>query len=259
MKDYEPKFIIEGWIEAGDYPYVQVTHNIPFFASMDSAQFEEVIIRWAKVTVSDGEKTEVLTAGSDKSFFPPYVYRGTELKGEAGKNYTLKVEYAGNILTSSTSIPPAVPIDSIWFETKNNSDTLLQLNIRFRDNAGEKNFYKIYTRRGSEKRFIPSLLSNQDDKYFNGKELTLAVNSGPENNLTSIKEPYFVKGDTVFVKLSSIPQSGFEFWNSFQDEVLSVSNPLLGSTGKIKTNIEGNGAGIWCGYGSSVYRVVAQP
>ncbi|MGV3508292.1 MAG: DUF4249 domain-containing protein [Sphingobacteriaceae bacterium] len=257
--EYSPKFIVEGWIEQDDYPYVILTHNIPFFTTLDSAQISEIVIRWAKVSVSDGETTEILTAKRDKDYFPPYIYRGYKLKGEPGKTYTLTIEYAGNTLTSTTTIPNRTPLDSIWFIPRENNEDKLQLQVRIKDNAAEKNYYKLYTKTDSNKQYVPTLLSNHDDKYFNGKELTLQVNTGPENNLTVKNDFYFKKGETVRVKFSSIPKEGFDFWRSFQDEVMNSSNPLIGSTGKIESNIKGPGLGIWCGYGSSVYLVTARP
>jgi hypothetical protein len=259
LGEYTPKFVVEGWIEQGDYPYVSLTHNIPFFTSLDSAQLAEVVIRWAKVTVSDGETTEILTAKRDNNYFPPYIYRGTELRGEAGKTYFLTIEYAGNTLTSTTTIPDRVALDSIWFINQESVDDRTQLHVKFRDNPNEKNFYKIYTKTIENKRFVPTLISNHNDKYFNGKDLILQVNRGPENNLTVKNDPYFKTGETVEIKFASIPKTGFDFWNSFQDEVMNSSNPLVGSTGKILSNINGPALGIWCGYGTSKYQVKATP
>lgn len=255
--EYSPKFVVEGWIEQDDYAHVLLTHNIPFFTTLDSAQLSEVVIRYAKVSVSDGEKTEVLTATKDNDYFPSFIYSGSELKGKPGKVYKLTIEYAGNTLTSSTIIPHRAALDSVWFTEEANDKA--QLQVRFKDNPDEKNYYKFYTKTAGNKRYVPTLLSNHDDKYFNGKELTLQINQGPVNNLTIKNEPYFKKGESVLVKFSSIPKDGFDFWSSFQDEVINSSNPLIGSTGKIKSNIKGAALGIWCGYGSSIYKVTANP
>ncbi len=256
-KDYLPKFVVEGWIENGQYPHVILTHNLPFFTSVDSAQLSEIIIRYAKITVSDGLNTEILTGGKDANYFPSFVYKGTELKGEVGKTYNLTIEYAGFTLTAQTTIPKPVALSKIWFVTKNNDKQ--QLHTQFLDDASEKNYYKLYTKLDSGKRFIPTLLSNYDDKFFNGKDYTLQVNRAPENNLTLKNDPFFNANDTVLVKFATVPKTGYDFWSSFQDEVLNSSNPLIGSTGKIKSNINGMGIGIWCGYGVNVYKVVAKP
>ncbi len=255
--EYKSEIIVEGWIEQNDYPYVFLTRNLPFFTSVDSAQLAQMVIRYAKVSVTDGINTEVLTGKIDNRYFPYFLYRGTSLKGEIGKTYKLTIEYAGNTLTAETSIPKPLKLDSIWFIQKDNQH--LQLSVRFQDNINEKNYYKLYTKSDTDARFTPTLLSNQDDKYFNGKTLELQINRGPANNMTSKYDAYFLYGDTVLVKFATLPQSGFEFWNSFQNEVLNASNPLIGSTNALKTNIDGPGAGIWCGYGVTVYRVIAKP
>ncbi|MFD2161006.1 DUF4249 domain-containing protein [Paradesertivirga mongoliensis] len=257
--DYRSKIVVEGWIEQGDYPYVILSRNIPFFATLDSAQLTDFVIRHAKVSVSDGTRTEILSSRRDTNYFPPYIYRGSELRGEAGKTYTLKIEYEGKILTASTSIPPRIALDSIWFVRKGENNDKAQLFLKFTDNPDEKNYYKLYTKTGSVKRYTPTLLSNQDDKYFNGKQLIIQANRAPVNNLTVKNDPYFEIGETVMLKFSSIPKEGYEFWSSFQDEVINSSNPLIGSTGKITSNIKGQGIGIWCGYGSSQYQVKASP
>ncbi|MCX2452124.1 DUF4249 domain-containing protein [Pedobacter sp. PLR] len=253
---YKPRFVVEGWIEQDDFPYVIVTHNLPFFTAVDSAQLAEVIIRYAKVTVSDGTETEVLTATTDKRYFPYFVYRGTSLKGKVGGKYSLKVEYAGNTLTSETEIPNPVNLDSIWFTEKQVNNR--QLNVQIVDAANEKNYYRLYTKLEKEVIFTPTLLANQDDLFFNGKKLVMQVNRGMANNLTTKHDPYFNIGDTVLVKLSAIPASGYAFWNSLQDEILNGSNPLISSSKALKTNIKGPGVGVWCGYSSKIYRVIAK-
>ncbi|QPH41107.1 DUF4249 family protein [Pedobacter endophyticus] len=255
QEKYQPKFIVEGSIEQDGYALVTITHNLPYYAKIDSAQVEEIIIKYAKVTVTDGTEEEVLTGSYDRGRFPYFFYKGSSLKGKAGKGYQLKIEYAGNTLTAETQIPERPRLDSIWFEPRKDNER--QLCISFTDPVQEKNYYKIYTRLQSQKEFIRTLLSNQDDQYFNGQKIELKLNRGSFNNLTKIYEPYFLVGDQVQLKFSTIPKSGFDFWQGFQNEIINASNPLMGSTAALKSNINGNGAGIWCGYGSSIYTITA--
>lgn len=252
---YVPRFVVEGWIESGGYPYVILTHNLPFFTSVDSAQLAEVIIRWAKVTVSSGAETEVLTLVRDDRFFPFYLYRGTSLTGKPGGRYALRVEYAGNTITAETHIPEPPVLDSAWFTNLAGQPGKAQLNIAFTDPPGERNFYRIYTKLAGDDRYSPTVMPNIDDRLFNGESLQLAINRGPEGNLSPNFDPYFSKGDTVMVKLATIPEEGFVFWNSFQNILLTASNPLMGSAGEVKSFLKGPATGVWCGYGTSIYRV----
>jgi len=253
---YQPRFVVEGSIEQDGYANISITHNLPFYTRLDSAQIEEIIIKYAKVTISDGLEEEILTGSYDRKLFPYFFYKGSSLKGKAGRNYKLKIEYAGNILTAETMVPARKNLDSIWFENRDGMDR--QLCIRFTDTPNEKNYYKIYTRLEKDPAFTRTLLSNQDDQYFDGKTLDLKLNRGAYNNLTQEYDPYFVAGDVVELKFATLPKSGFDFWQGFQNELLNAANPLMGSTNALKSNIEGNGIGIWCGYGSTIYRITAK-
>lgn len=95
LDDFEYKLVVEGWIKEGEAPHVILTQNKPLLSNIDSTSIEDMVVRWAKVSVSDGEETEVLSGRIDKNYFPPFIYRGSRLSGEAGKTYTLKVEYSG--------------------------------------------------------------------------------------------------------------------------------------------------------------------
>ena len=66
--DYLPEqndeLVVEGWIEDNGFPVVILTKNINIsnkYQSLDS--LSSSIVRWAKVTVSDGEKIFFLRAG----------------------------------------------------------------------------------------------------------------------------------------------------------------------------------------------------
>ena len=70
------------------------------------------------------------------------------------------------------------------------------------------------------------------------------------------KNEYFNIGDTVSIKFCTIDKDHYEFWNTFQDEVLNTVNPFASSLSVIKSNIQGDGLGIWGGYGVSYYTLI---
>ena len=58
---HTPEIVVEGWIENEGYPVVMLTTTVPVNESVkDSSDLAGHIIRWGKVTVSDGEKEVVL-------------------------------------------------------------------------------------------------------------------------------------------------------------------------------------------------------
>ncbi|MDE6451090.1 MAG: DUF4249 domain-containing protein, partial [Odoribacter sp.] len=201
MESYRYRLVVEGWIEEGNVAYVILSQNNPLISTVDSTSIENMVIRWAKVTVSDGEKSEILRGRIDGNYFPPFIYHGTELMGQAGKTYTLTVEYSGHVWTAETTIPESLPLTSLRAEPVEGRDTLYSLKATFRDPEGEKNYYKFFTRIMDKKgRFLPSLMGNFDDNLFDGKEMEVTVNQGIQMKELKKFSAYFHERDTVIVK-----------------------------------------------------------
>ena len=78
--EYLPKIVVEGWIENGNTAQVMLSWSASFEQDMDTTSLLNHVIRSAKVSVSDGEQTEILTLGSDRNLLPPYVYYAILLK-----------------------------------------------------------------------------------------------------------------------------------------------------------------------------------
>jgi len=111
----------------------------------------------------------------------------------------------------------------------------------------------MFTKRlGIDNKYIPTVIMALDDKHFTGKktEFSLyrqtesALNAGGLNN-------YFRLGDVVVIKLCTIDEEHFQFWNSLQDEIMNTHNPFAASLTEINSNVEGDGLGVWGGYGAS--------
>jgi hypothetical protein len=129
----ESKIVVEGWIEEGDYAQVLLSSSIPVTDVIDSTNVLSHVIRSAKITVSDGVNSEVLRVRNDKNRVPPFVYYGTSLLGEAGKEYSIKIEYLNRIVNAVTTIPKSVKIDNAEYVKKNPSDTTGYVFVKFDD------------------------------------------------------------------------------------------------------------------------------
>lgn len=253
--NFQYTIAVEGWIEEGDVPYVMLTQTVPFFSVVDSMAIEDVVIRWAKVSVSDGEKTEILRGHIDKNYFPPFVYRGVYMIGEAGKTYTLKIEYSGKVWEAGTTIPQAVPLEEITTEVLPN-DTLQVLKATFYDPPEEKNYYRFYTKvRNKNTRYIGSLMGNFDDNLFDGKKMKASVFQGLDITQKTKLEPYFHVNDTVLVKFTTMPEFGFRYWTAYENEIINSRNPFFPVSKDLPSNIP-DGKGIWCGYGRKIYTIL---
>jgi hypothetical protein len=251
----ESKLAVEGWIEEGDGAQVILSRTIPINDVVDSTNVLDHVIRSAKITVSDGETIEVLRVRNDDNRVPPFVYFGSEIIGKAGKTYTLKVEYLNRVLEATTSIPKTVPIISATYEKKNVNDITGYAFIKFDDPVNEKNYYQIATKIDKkEPIFVPAFYGNLDDDKFESHSVSMQINRGillfPKTKFT----PYFTDGDLIFVKLRTMNKDAFDFWNSWQNEIVNSKNPIYPSNTSLKSNIKG-GVGIWAGYGQSTVQV----
>jgi hypothetical protein len=254
LPEPDDEIVIDGWIESNQYAKVLLTRNAPFFSSIDSVSIRNLVLSRAKVTLSDGDSSEVLILRRNDEYFPPYIFEGNEIKGEIGKTYTVTAEYGGKKAWASTTIPPKVGLDTIYLTLESGSDTLGSVHIEFTDPANEKNYYRVLTKvRGKDRRFISPLIMGFDDKYFSGAKFGFSMSRGPSSFISSRVNKYFAVGDTVDIKFCTIDKESFDFWSTFQDEILNSTNPFASSLAKIKSNVKGSGLGVFTGYGVNFY------
>ncbi|MET0946815.1 MAG: DUF4249 domain-containing protein [Flavobacterium sp.] len=259
QKSLESKLVVEGWIEEGDYAQVLLSSSIPVTDVIDSTNILNHAIRAAKITISDGTTSEVLRVKTDKNRVPPFVYFGSTLKGEAGKQYSLKIEYLNRIVEATTVIPGTVPLISAEYVKKVETDTTGYVFVKFDDPINEKNYYQIATKiDGEEPIFVPAFYGNLDDKNFTTSLISVQINRGvllfPKTKFT----PYFADGDLIHVKLRTQNKEALDFWNSWQNEIVNSRNPIYPANTSLKSNIKG-GIGIWAGYGQSTLIVKTPP
>ncbi|MEL1253284.1 DUF4249 domain-containing protein [Flavobacterium sp. DGU38] len=259
QQSQESKIVVEGWIEEGDFANVLLSTSIPVTGTIDSTSVLSHVIRSAKITISDGETSEVLRVKNDKNRVPPFVYYGSMLRGEAGKEYSLKIEYLDRVVEALTIIPKSISLKSAEYIKKSPTDTTGYVFVKFDDPVNEKNYYQIATKiDGEEPIFVPSFYGNLDDKNFTSSSVSVQINRGallfPETKF----EPYFADGDLIYVKLRTQTKEALDFWNSWQNEIVNSKNPIYPSNTSLKSNIKG-GIGIWAGYGQSTIIVTTPP
>ena len=248
----ESKIVVEGSIEIGDVSRVILSRSVPTNTVITKSNALNYVIRAAKITVNDGQNEEVLSLTSNREgIVPPYVYIGKDIIGQEGKTYSLKIEYLNRTLTAITKIPPSVSIQSVAFERENSSDIIGYARINFIDPTNQKNYYQISTKEvKKDSIFIPAFYGNLNDSNFESSAISLKINKGlrvfPESNF----EPYFSNNTSVFIKLRTMEKDAFEFWNSWQNEIVNGQNPIFPSSTSLKSNIKG-GIGIWAGYGQN--------
>ena len=254
--DYLPEqndeLVVEGWIEDNGFPVVILTKNINIsnkYKSLDS--LSSCIVRWAKVTVSDGEKSVVLTGRYTKGYTPPYIYTTSHYRGEAGKTYQLTVEYGDFHATATTTIPNTQKIDELSVERCAQSDTLYQISLRYNDDEAEQNYYQIFTRVGGRdvRQYLAAYLGTIDNRVVKPKT-KIPVYRGRDIN-TLDYTPYYTINDTVAVKFAHIDRTSYNFWYDYTRNLTTAGNMFFATAASLRSNIIG-GTGYWCGMGSDI-------
>lgn len=254
--DYLPEqndeLVVEGWIEDNGFPVVILTKNINIsnkYQSLDSLSSR--IVRWAKVTVSDGEKSVVLTGRYMKGYTPPYIYTTSHYRGEAGKTYQLTVEYGDFHATATTTIPNTQKIDELTVERCAQSDTLYQISLRYNDDEAEQNYYQIFTRVGGRdvRQYLAAYLGTIDNRVVKPKT-KIPVYRGRDIN-TLDYTPYYTINDTVAVKFAHIDSTSYNFWYDYTRNLTTAGNMFFATAASLRSNIIG-GTGYWCGMGSDI-------
>ena len=246
---HTPELVVEGWVEAGGFPVVMVTKRFPGTTDKQSKDsLAAHLVKWATVSVSDGDTTVFLTGKYDKGYFPPYVYTTTAMRGKEGKSYHLRVEYRDYCATATTTVPAAPAVEGFYLERAEGKETYYIVNAILNDPEETKNYYQLFSRvGGKEKQFLTSYLGNFDDNVLK-RPAVLPIYRGRKLGSNSIYTPYFLAGDTVAVKVAQIDAEAYGFWRNYNDILSNGTSQFFTPTQNIRGNVEG-ARGYWHGMG----------
>lgn len=254
IPDPIPQIVVEGWIEANGYPVVILTSSVPIGKEVrENESINDYVINWGKVTISDGENDVVLIGKRDNDYFPPYIYTTSEMKGVAGKSYSIKVEYSGRTVTATTTIPDPVYLEYIKVKKSDKKDSYYLTGV-LKDNTQTKDYYKSFVRRiNKDSTYRPSFMGLINDDIISEKIVEIPINNGISTILEK-EENFFSHDDVVLVKFCTMDEQSYLYWSDF-DAIYSLSrNPFFPVSSKIRSNVIG-GLGYWAGYGSTFKRV----
>ncbi|TCO07492.1 DUF4249 family protein [Natronoflexus pectinivorans] len=256
VSHFQTELVVDGRIETDALAQVFITRTIPYYFDLDSSQMLDFVIRQARVEISDGENSEVLTLRFNERYFPPYFYQGRLMRGEPGKTYELNIRLGEMELTSTTTIPDMPVVDSAWFEPSNFDPELGTVSVRMINEPEQQLFYRFYTMVYSDSEvFHPSLLPNFDGRFFPEREMILSLNKGPSSFMKMEDAEFlFSASDTIVVKVCRMDREQYLFWESYQEEVFGGSNPFTAGNRQVRSNING-GLGNWGGFSVVHYHI----
>jgi hypothetical protein len=261
--EYEEQVVVDGAIESGAFAEVYLTMSSPFLTDYDSASIVATFLKYGKVTLtcSNGD-SEVLTTYKETSFFPPFVYRSTRMKGIVGCTYDLKVEVRGRVITASTTIPEPPDAKSVRMEVL--SDTSGYLRLAVQPSLTEKTYLFVQVRSFlANENFHPAKLpvfmipsgSDSTEVYvFRSNEFNLYMKNTDGLFYQHYVRYEYARTDTVVVKAASMDAKSYQVMKSLFADLSIQSNPFAFNTAGIQSNIVG-GIGRWTGLGVAPLKV----
>lgn len=267
LPEVDKKVVVEGMVFVGEHPTVGLTYSFPYFTNFsgidlsDPNELGKFIVLNAKVTISDGVFTEHLSLGYDNSKFPPILYVADTMVGVAGKTYTLNIEAEGKSYSAVTTVPFPVALDSVrWFKEPN-KDSLGTCRLFFLEPSTPGNIYRLFSKRQGYPSFVPNPgFSVINDQAYNGSQVEYPFGRpNPQSSVFSANNPqleedetrgYWVKGDTVYVRFSSIDAVSFEYIRTLE-QAASISGNPFNNPVTVKSNLTNGALGGFVGYGQT--------
>ena len=263
MPTDKDELIVEGWIDAGGFPVVIISRSLPVRSKDDKvkvSQISDYVETFAKVTVSDGENEVVLTGKLDRGYFPPYIYTTSQMRGEAGKSYTLSIKARDKVLTSKTTIPEYGPVvDSLVSHPVEGNDTLCSVLLYLKNVSDRKEYFKAFFQDGPALgQFRSTYMGLADDAIADSTIMVVLLRT-VRDDFKEDKQRYFDKDSLLSVKVATMDSVSFGFWKSFSNRTItSYSSYLMSSsTDNLPSNVSG-GIGYWCGYNSYIQTFIVK-
>ena len=255
LPEQSAQLVVEGWVEDGGRPIVMLTTSVPVDTEYkDLTKLKEHIVRWGKVTISDGEDEVILSGRVDKNHFPPYIYTKDSYRVSPGMTYTVKAQYSGKVATASVTVPHRKPLESIRVEKVQEKGEVYRIVAGVRREREEAGRYKFFVRRErKDSTYLSSFLGYIDDEAFSSDVEEVAVYNGMSIMNESF-EQYFTPDDVVYMKFCVLDDVTWQYWSDYEELTSLSRNPFFPVTSKIRSNVSG-GLGYFSGYGATYYKV----
>ena len=193
-----PHIVIQGEVTDTTGPYtVTINKTVNFYAENNFPAVSGAIV---KIHDDKGNADSLIETSAG-------VYSTQTIVGHPGNTYTLTVLSKDTLYTATSTMPAAVPFDSITFRhDKFFGNESISAIPNFQDPAGVNNYYQFME-------YVNGQLLNQvifvfDDRLSDGKYITRAL----RNDSTRL----FV-GDDLEIKMYCIDKPVFDYFNQLEE------------------------------------------
>jgi len=304
----ETKLVVQAAIENGFPPYVILTRNQGYFEEINIDTYANLFVDdvdSVKVWYIDDNGDEIskplgllppeLSEGITGEPIPLYtitdplelesaiINPGEYNFSQSGRTYYLEIKWNNQVITSSTTIPQATPLDCLWVEQTEAADEDFMYDIRavYSDPAEQNNNLIIKSKRLQHYEIADSV-SLECEFKDNPDQRLIIVDAGSDLLINGETfETYFprpknrgfpdgkynakhtiecnndstleLQEDIVLIKFCQIDEPSLKFWRGLVRQAGNNGNPFAEPMNLV-SNIN-NGLGVFTGYGSVYYKV----
>ncbi|WP_372772818.1 DUF4249 domain-containing protein [Mangrovibacterium sp.] len=200
LNSASPKLVAEGLIEKDSVAWIRLSYTTDYFATDQTTYAEDATV----VLYDQSGRSEKL------NYYGDGLYKGEILKGKVNEDYRISVEESGSTYQAATRLMAPSKIYSVSFEeqeAKRPGETTsnYELTINFSDDPETDNYYLI-------KFWINDTL--YADNYIYLKDSYYTTDKVVEYSPFRIE---FEQNDRVFVKLYSIDEDSYTYFNQLND------------------------------------------
>jgi len=236
--------------QPGPY-YVVLNYSVPYY---NSNTFPPVTGAQVKIYDNAGN-SEILTETTIQG-----IYKTSSLNGTPGRTYTIQIIANSTSYQGVSTMPLPIPIDSfnvthiVNINRFNNTsttgttpDTTFRLVCKFTDPSGVGNFYRL-------------ILSSKDTTGISDSTKLISDKLVDGQQISTTFRTKYVFGDTVRIKLESIDQLTYDFYNTIGGAIgsSSASQLLAAPPANPTNNISNNGLGYFAAYSITTATVIVR-
>lgn len=289
---YEKQLMVDGSIETGQPPFVLLSTSKDIYSPTDLNSFLNSFVSGTNVEVSDGTNTvqlieictDNLPPGTESFAAQLFGLPADELAnyhlcaytslnplifGQVGKTYQLKVVYEDKTYTSSSTILPPTPFDSVYWIPANGLADYGYSYVSLTDPVQTKDAYMWEVKRinkGTDGKdldagFMKTYNPVFNDEFINGLTFDFWYEnpmSYQDENLADDYKGYYQLGDTVVIKFSKLDLAAYEFYEKKYVQLSTGGSPFA-SPSNIPTNIKGGALGVWSAFSPIFDTLVCKP
>ncbi|ALI97889.1 DUF4249 domain-containing protein [Rufibacter tibetensis] len=228
-----PQMVVECYLTNNEPMQLSLSESSSYFAGP-----EALIVTGATVTIAKNNEepvvlkdTLILDEENEKVFTH---YNRRRVRAVPGDVFKLVItDPKGRRITGSTTVLPAVPIDSAGykFNDKPAESQEAYLMVRWQDDKAVKNFYRLLAHKKDSVGVDSQLDAEIDDRLRNGQKITYT---------TTYR---FDRNDTLTIKLFHLEKAYSDFVSSVEDARRANGNPFAQPV-TIKSTVAG-GFGVF--------------